>query len=675
MTSTKVPVSAQWALEGKQPDGEGYRILACSTGDLNRANFADALSRFQLGELSTLPQVSVSYARHGTQQGLSYLALAIHWHAREGACFAEGVSPRDNQGRLTAYTSYFCLPYHRLADAAIGYVAMYEALSAVTLTVADGPPKEVPIALPASRIPAADDLAVRVAPLLLTGQPVCVLGAEGTSMRERLGFIDATMGLLPYSFRSRMTAATWTRATNRNHRFRLFFSSAPRADEPDYVVTWGDDPGLVRVPGGEAGDYSDWLQDNIGPLARLAELTNEFGFGPKDTIQAVESVIGTRHRFRFRSRPAAASNGKPGPPSAPPAPVQGDPGEEALVACAELAQLPNPPRLRSEINFLKRFAAGEISEDARRRYQDLVGELGLLQHELPVDDKYKQRFYRALFRLAFGTPLSYADYCKLETYAGLARGAAPRGDLLEAIGNSNPDGPVLSAIVHWHLGHTDEKVLNKWLISGQVDPISLIGLLAGDWSYARHARIVCDVTLSYLRKVPHGYDSRKVQLALREQGFLARALQKRHPDKDEYQVYALYHFLKAAYPQPATTPGQDLSKTAIQQILNGTGSPPTPALFSAVLMLLERPESWQLAWNAYIHGSVTRPKFDHHVRARLRNRLPPLDPAALDPAALDPAALDPAALDPAVIKGREPLLEEDRPDEDMIGRVRSEPTR
>ena len=87
---------------------------------------------------------------------------------------------------------------------------MYEALRAVTLTVADGPPKEVPIAMPTSRTPAVDDLAVRVAPLLLTGLPVCVLGAEGTSMLERLQFIDAVMELLPYGFRSRMTAATWT---------------------------------------------------------------------------------------------------------------------------------------------------------------------------------------------------------------------------------------------------------------------------------------------------------------------------------------------------------------------------------------------------------------------------------------------------------------------------------
>ena len=313
MTSRTIPVIAQWALEGKQPDGEDYRILACSTGDLTRANFADALSRFQLGELSDLPQVSVSYARHGTEPGLSYVALAIHWYATEGQRYANGVSQRDNQGRPTAYTSYFCLPYRRLAEAAIGYLAMYEALSAVTLTVADGPPREVPIAIPTSRTPAADDFAVRVAPLLLTGQPVCVLGAEGTSMLERLEFIDAVMELLPYGFRSRMTAATWTQGHQPQPPVPAVLQQRRRArTSPTTLVIWGEDPDLIRIPGGEAGEYFDWLQDNIGPLARLAELTSEMGFGRKDTLQALEAVLGTRHRLHLRRRPAAAvSNGKP----------------------------------------------------------------------------------------------------------------------------------------------------------------------------------------------------------------------------------------------------------------------------------------------------------------------------------------------------------------------------
>jgi hypothetical protein len=630
MTSRTVPVSAQWALQGKQPDGEDYRILASSTGDLTRANFADALSRFQLGELSTLPQVAVSYARHGTRPGLSYVALAIHWYATEGQRHADGVSQRDNQGRPTAYTSYFCLPYHRLADEAIGYLSIYEALRAITLTVADGPPKDIPITMPTSRTPAADDLAVCVAPLLLTGQPVCVLGAEGTSMLERLEFIDAVMELLPYGFRSRMTAATWTRATNRNHRFRLFFSGAPRTDEPEYVVIWGDDPGLIRIPAGEAGEYFDWLQDNLGPLARLAELTSEMGFGQKDTLQALEAVLGTSHRLHLRPWTAApAPNGRPGPPPTRPAPVQADAGGQALAACAEHLKLENPTRLRSDINLLRRLAEGEISEKSRLRYQNLIGGLGLLRDDVPVEDKYREKLYDALLRLAFGVPLSYKAYCWVEQCAGIVHGAAPHRQLLAAIVKCGMTDPFVSAIVYWHLGATDEKKLNKWLVSGQVNVIRLIDLLAVGSSYAQHARIVCDVTLEYLRKAPNCYRPQEVKAKLHEHGFLARALQKHNPDKDQYQVHALYQFLKVAYPQPAATPGQDLSRAAIQQILNGTGPPPTPALLGAVLMLLDRPQSWQLAWNAYVHGCVNRPNFADTTRERLRERLPPIDAAAI----------------------------------------------
>ena len=59
-----------------------------------------------------------------------------------------------------------------------------------------------------------------------------------------------------------------------------FFGSAPRADEPDHVepapgatvLTW------CMSPTRKAGEYLDRLQDNIGPLAHLADLTNEHGF-------------------------------------------------------------------------------------------------------------------------------------------------------------------------------------------------------------------------------------------------------------------------------------------------------------------------------------------------------------------------------------------------------------
>ena len=643
--SKTTPVTAQWALEGKQLDGEGYRILACSTGDLDRANFADAISRFQLGELNTLPQVSVSYARLGTQPGTSYLALAIHWYATEGQRYADEVWQRDDQGRPTAYTSYFCLPYRLLAGMAIGYQAIYEALRAVTLTVTDGPPVEVPIAMTASRIPAADDLAVRVAPLLLTGRQVCVLGAEATTMLERLEFIDSVMGLLPYGFRSRMTAATWTRASNRNHRFRLFFSSASRAGEPDHVVNWSDNPELVDVPDGEAREYLDWLQESAGPLARLAELTSEMGFGQKDLIKALESVLGVRQRFQLRHRSGSAERvdtrtGQPTPGPAP-API-GDEGELLLRACAIDAKLPNGTRLRTDIGMLRRFAEDGIDEKRRKRYLDQITRLGLLQASfllrepghlqpgrLRKDNKYADWFYDVLLRMAAEGPLSYPGYCAVEKCAGIAHGAAPHQELLAAIGRAGSSDPVVRALMHWHQREADEKKYNRWLTSGEVNATDLISALAGIRLHALHARDVFALTLDYLKKARGKYDLRQVRGELSKHGFLARALLLRYPASDQYQLHVLYQFLKVAYPRPAETPGQDLSSAAIAEILDGGGPPPTPALLAAVLMLLDSQEACQLAWNSYIHGSLVQSKFADNDAERLQPRLPHIDAATI----------------------------------------------
>jgi hypothetical protein len=47
-------------------------------------------------------------------------------------------------------------------------------------------------------------------------------------------------------------------------------------------------------------------------------------------------------------------------------------------------------------------------------------------------------------------------------------------------------------------------------------------------------------------------------------------------------------------------------------------------------MLLDRPAAWQLAWNAYIQGSLTLANFDEPTLARLRARLPHIDAAAIN---------------------------------------------
>jgi hypothetical protein len=274
MTGVVTVTGVQWALHGKAGGPAESRVLACSTGDLAMVNFADAISRFQLGAVEALPQVSVSYLRPAGAGG-NYLALAVHKAA------GEGQAALDEDGRPISYTHYFCVPYAPLAAAGITYQAMYEALGDLRLPPANGPGLQVSFAGVPYPPTVIDPVAMRVAAMLLTGRSVCVLRAQSVPLAGRLGFIDTVMALLPYGFRARMTAATWTRATYRDHHFRLFFSSAPRSGRPDHVVSWGRPETAVLSPAdGAAHEYLTWLEDTLSrPLARLTRLTDGVGFG------------------------------------------------------------------------------------------------------------------------------------------------------------------------------------------------------------------------------------------------------------------------------------------------------------------------------------------------------------------------------------------------------------
>ena len=628
----RLEVEAQWALYGASPDGAGHRILASSTGALSRANFADAVSRFKLGAVDRLPQVSVSYARLADQPGVGYLALAIDDFAAD-----RRRTMRDRNGRKVIYTSYFCLPYRPLTELAIGYLGSYQALRGLTLPACDGPPLSISLFPPTLPVVGVDPLAIRVAALLLAGRPVCVLGADATSTDERLRFIDTVMDLLPYGLRARMTAATWTRATHSGHRFRLFFSSAPCPGRPaDQVVTWGQ-PDQVAIPDGPPAEYLRWLEDNVRPLARLAGLTGERGFGQHDILQVLElAVAGSGAPSPATDAPAAAAEKEshdPGRPGTSAAATGGDAGEDALRRCAEHLLLANAARLRSDIGLVGKLAAGEVSEDRRQRYRALIAELGLLRHDAAIEGKDAERLCDALLALAFGAPVSYQAYCQLEKCAGVHPGDAPRRELLAAVARAGLPDLAAAAIVGWHLKESDEKQLNRWLASGETDAVTMINLLASPWTHPQHARIFCDVTLECLTKTRERYDPLQLRAALRAHGFLAGSLQRRHPDDDQYQVSTLYQFLRAAYPQANATPGQGLSRAAILQVLAGSDRPPTPALLAAVVMLAARPEGSQLAREAYAYGSLTLMNLDEPTRTRLLARLPEITRASFPVAA------------------------------------------
>src|SRR5260370_32239026 len=186
MTSRIVPVTAEWALlDATGHDAESH-LLECSDGIIRPQGFDAVLTRYSPGVLERLPQVTVSWLSDKERQ--SYLAIAIHDAAENGSA----VSRR----RTMLSTSYFCVPYEQLAASAVSYHAMYNEFRKIRLPVAD---RAIINAKLAAQRPVLQFgvLAMEVAALSLTGQPVCILGAAGIDPAEGLRFLDAVPSSLP----------------------------------------------------------------------------------------------------------------------------------------------------------------------------------------------------------------------------------------------------------------------------------------------------------------------------------------------------------------------------------------------------------------------------------------------------------------------------------------------
>ena len=430
MTGRTVRVTVEWALRGKA-DRPGEDILGWSTGNLNRRNFEEVIGRFALGapEQLQLPQVAVSYV-HADGQGTDYLALAIHDY--------EADPERTSIGRLTQVTRYFCVPYRELAEGAITYQAMYEAFSPARLPERNGPVLICDIAVRPPRLPRPGDLALLVAALLLTGRPVCVLGVEAVGVADRLAFIDLVMSLLPYGLRAKMAAATWTRPTHRDHKFRLFFSDTPRTKSPpDHVVTWGATEHPAATPEGDhAPRYLAWLTETVSqPMALLAGMTEPTGFSLKSVDHALElaRVPGQEPGPFSADGQASAVRTRSGPIPRPTT----DPTEAVLLRCVAELNAQNPAGLMDCISALRTICAAQPASarpGSRRRYQQIATHYRLLRPGLQLYG-HENEFYDMVLELAFNVPLDYQGYCQVEDcmlgvgQSGEERStAAPRAD-------------------------------------------------------------------------------------------------------------------------------------------------------------------------------------------------------------------------------------------------------
>lgn len=296
-------VNVGWALWGKPPGSNSdYSVLAASAEPLSEAEFGSVLAHFAPGTPptednlpSSLPWVIIS--RVGIEDR-PYIGMAIQRSSKEV----------DSVGRPITMTSYFCLPYAELAGLPVSYAGLYRELAAVQLPHSEGGL----IRLSVPRLDAAviaakvternwEPSAAAAAALLLDG-PVSIVGAEGSTMEERLHYLDAVAALLPFGYRSDLTASTWSDIGAR-HQIRLAFAARGR-DETGVVQWRSAEGGASRgKPGSPGGSYLRLLHDvrahRTGPtqltalVDTLARAGAESGFGDPN------GAINTLREFDF----------------------------------------------------------------------------------------------------------------------------------------------------------------------------------------------------------------------------------------------------------------------------------------------------------------------------------------------------------------------------------------
>ncbi|WP_248960070.1 hypothetical protein [Sphaerisporangium perillae] len=388
-----VRVTAEWAVWGRRPGTrDGDEILAFSQGRFSRDDYGEIIARYATGAPVNLPQVTMSWVGGGAS---AHIGLAVQsWSGK-----------RDGLGRDIAVIRYFCVPYAQLAGGPVSYEALYHALDGRTLPF-DGPlTVEVP-SLDAEPVAAAVDGTARsAAALLLTGAPVCVVNAEAVPLLNRLRFLDAVASLLPYGFRSRLTASTWTDSASR-HRIRLSF--ARHAPQGAHSISWGETAPISKYPD-IAQHYHETLvncRDLTGLVRRFARETEPQSMRTAD-LSHIPGLAGAAPAARPPSAATASQMAATQPAEDVEEPASTltslsskelikvavrkpmDP-EAVRTMCSELAKRGDDPANRAA-----------ISEALRRR-----GRLVTAIHQLhPADPDGQVRRFHALLTAAYGPML------------------------------------------------------------------------------------------------------------------------------------------------------------------------------------------------------------------------------------------------------------------------------
>jgi hypothetical protein len=581
MSDGIVTVNAEWALRGKESIDAGYRLLNYSHGIISRANFEDVLSRYAAGTPDELPQVTFSWLRSSQ----SYLAVAIHG--------SDERFRRDVVGRKVVRTNCFCLPFAELAKAAISYSEMYDQLHVVRLPTDVRNPIDVNLAGRDPKVP--EELAIRAAALLITGKPVCILGADKVTIMERLRFLDMVASLLPYGMRSRLSTSTWASSTFKDHNIRLFFASESRQQD-DHDVIWNEGHDPLPIGDDWADNYLIWLRRRINARpSQLVSITDELGFGAADipkVLQRVETISGSTTVQLARQALIQQTL------------VRTSSIDELLATSASRLRSKNPNFL--DINGLRSHLSSQRSDDERRRYQWLIKENGLLRDRLPITRQIRSQFFDVLLKIAFDVPLSYASYCQIEEIVGHLPGQSLHTALLEAIRDVGIASPRARLIVLQAIG---EKELKRGLQENPMGIIDLIDIAANPNISPSHGKIFCKILMNILAEQSGHLDREMLRSALSWYGYLAPVLERRHPDDLNYQHELLSHLL-------VVTHGQVLDRSTVQKVFDSNFSTASPALFGALLDLV-RPGEIKFVQSMFTSSAVARAGYAEQTLQRL----------------------------------------------------------
>lgn len=274
-------LQAEWALWGKQQaDAIGYRVLACSNGELDVRDFSEFIGIALTGS----PSGNDSGDRSLPWLTIAPLSTRDPWL---GVSITEASTIADATRRPVFLTRSYCFPFAALRSRPGSYSGLAQATLPRALPVDEHEP--IPLTYPAlgvSRIVRMIDgevgfeRAARAAALVVQGQTV-ITAAGSLTLAEKLDVLDAVAALLPYGVRSALAVGTWANSITA-HRMRLCFSDAAAPGQTS--LSWERPLADSAVPRGVAREY----------LELLALVRQRLGLG-----QLVEALTAHRAPMTF----------------------------------------------------------------------------------------------------------------------------------------------------------------------------------------------------------------------------------------------------------------------------------------------------------------------------------------------------------------------------------------